>query len=108
MIYLSKKDFLTANGTYNKNYKKVKDSRFISDDFFDPTDIVQVKYEMLKEGLRNNKIITCDSNKLKQLVVSYISNRCNLTLLFSHSLRAKGHYLTLLMTSDSLERHITI
>jgi transposase len=55
---LSKKDFLVGNGTYNKHYEKVKSARFIDDGFFDPMDIVQVKYEMLKEVMRDGKAVT--------------------------------------------------
>lgn len=45
---MSKKDILLENGTYNRNYDKVTEQRFINDDFFDPRDLVQVKYEMLR------------------------------------------------------------
>lgn len=52
---LSKKEILQANGTYNRNYEKVKNEKFLTGSFYDPMDIVQVKYEMLKdatEGIR--------------------------------------------------------
>ena len=55
---LSKKEFLEGNGTYNKHYDRVKSARFIDDEFFDPTDIVQVKYEMLKEVMKNGRAVT--------------------------------------------------
>ena len=55
---MSKKDILIENGTFNKNYKNVKISKFIDDRFFDPMDIAQVKYEMLKEVERNGMTIT--------------------------------------------------
>jgi len=45
---LLKQDILQKNGTFNKNHTKVTEQRFISDDFFDPRDLVQVKYEMLR------------------------------------------------------------
>ena len=45
---MSKKAILIENGTFNKNYKNVKISKFIDDRFYDPMDIAQVKYEMLK------------------------------------------------------------
>ena len=44
-----KKDILIENGTYNKNHNKVTEPKFLGDVFYDPMDIVQVKYEMLKE-----------------------------------------------------------
>jgi len=55
---MSKKDILVENGTYNKNYMHVKAPKFIDDRFFDPMDIAQVKYEMLKEVERNGMTIT--------------------------------------------------
>ena len=45
---MSKQNILKENGTFNKNHAKVKEQRFVSDDFFDPQDLVQVKYEMLR------------------------------------------------------------
>jgi transposase len=57
-MLMSKKDILMENGTYNKNYKNVKALKFIDDRFFDPMDIAQVKYEMLKEVERNGVTIT--------------------------------------------------
>ena len=44
-----KKDILIENGTYNKNHNKVTEPKFLGDVFYDPMDILQVKYEMLKE-----------------------------------------------------------
>ena len=58
VIFLNKKDFLMKNGAYNKNYEKVKNPKFIKDEFYDPMDIVQVKYEMLKEVSKNGESIT--------------------------------------------------
>jgi hypothetical protein len=47
-FFLHKKDVLIKNGTFNKSYGKVSEQKFISDDFFDPQDLVQIKYEMLR------------------------------------------------------------
>jgi len=55
---IRKKEILQSNGTYNKNYEKVKDSRFIGNDFYDPMDIVQVKYEMIKDVVNYGKSVT--------------------------------------------------
>jgi len=55
-----KKDVLLENGTFNKNHAKVTEQRFLDDDFYDPQDLVQIKYEMLrtaKESSRNIKEI---------------------------------------------------
>jgi len=46
-----------ANGTYNQKHKKVKNKKFLTDPFYDPRDIVQVKYEMLKDAADSNKAI---------------------------------------------------
>lgn len=50
---MSKKDILKANGTYNANYSKVTERKFLDNDFYDPMDLFQVKYEMLREALDN-------------------------------------------------------
>jgi len=55
---MGKKDILMENGTFNKNYKNVKAAKFINDQFYDPMDIAQVKYEMLKEVEQNGITIT--------------------------------------------------
>lgn len=43
-----KDDVLKKNGTYNKDSSSVKAEEFQNGIFFDPNDIVQVKYEMLR------------------------------------------------------------
>jgi len=45
---LTKQDILLENGTFNRNYSKVTEQRFVDDDFYDPKDLAQVKYEMLR------------------------------------------------------------
>ena len=55
---MSKKNILIENGTYNKNYKNVKAPKFTNGHFFDPMDIAQVKYEMLKEVERDGMTVT--------------------------------------------------
>ena len=52
---MSKREILQANGTYNKNYEKIKNHKFITGSFYDPMDIVQVKYEMLKDAEEGNR-----------------------------------------------------
>lgn len=51
---MGKKEILFANGTYNKNHEKVKNKKFLINSFYDPMDIVQVKYEMLKDASDGN------------------------------------------------------
>ena len=40
--------FLKESGTFNPNASAVKDELFIKNDFFDPRDMMQVKYEILR------------------------------------------------------------
>jgi transposase len=54
---MSKQDILSENGTYNKNYSKVTEQRFIDDDFYDPQDLAQVKYEMLRTVRESEKSV---------------------------------------------------
>lgn len=44
----SKTNALTEDGTLNPAPEKVRDPKFQEGDFFDPRDVVQVKYEMLR------------------------------------------------------------
>jgi transposase len=46
----SKTDALAEEGTLNPAPEKVRDPKFQEDGFFDPRDIVQVKYEMLRRA----------------------------------------------------------
>ena len=49
----AKKQALGQNGTLNKNAARVVDPKFRNMAFFDPNDIVQVKYEMLRSAQKN-------------------------------------------------------
>jgi transposase len=44
----SKVTALLAEGTFNPAAERVRDPKFRADDFFDPRDLVQVKYELLR------------------------------------------------------------
>ena len=44
----AKADALCAEGTWNPAPDKVRDPKFLANEFFDPRDIVQVKYELLR------------------------------------------------------------
>jgi transposase len=46
----AKRQALMGNGTLNKNADKVVDPRFRNMVFFDPDDLLQVKYEMLRSA----------------------------------------------------------
>jgi len=54
---LAKQDVLLENGTYNRKYADVKEQRFIDDDFYDPHDLAQVKYEMLRTARESKESI---------------------------------------------------
>ncbi len=47
-VITAKKEMLKQNGTLNKNADKVVDPKFRNIAFFDPNDLLQVKYEMLR------------------------------------------------------------
>lgn len=50
----AKKEMLKQNGTLNKNADKVVDPKFKNMAFFDPNDILQVKYEMLRSAQKDD------------------------------------------------------
>ncbi len=54
---MNKKEILLANGTFNKNHGKVKNKKFLIEPFYDSMDIVQVKYEMLKDATEGSRQI---------------------------------------------------
>ena len=49
----AKRKILGQNGTLNKNPDKVMDPKFKNIAFFDPDDILQVKYEMLRSNQKD-------------------------------------------------------
>ena len=54
----SKVDALLEEGTLNALAEKVRDPKFQEGEFFDPRDVVQVKYEMLRRVLVENISVT--------------------------------------------------
>lgn len=54
----SKADVLREEGTLNPTPEKVLDPKFRENEFFDPRDIVQVKYEMLRRVSVENTSVT--------------------------------------------------
>lgn len=44
-----KADYLKESGTFNPDASKVRDELFVNNGFFDPHDVIQVKYEMLRK-----------------------------------------------------------
>lgn len=55
---LSKADVLRAEGTLNPAPENVRDPKFRESEFFDPRDVVQVKYEMLRRVSVENASVT--------------------------------------------------
>src|SRR5581483_7369164 len=49
---------LQQQGTLNPRPKSVRDELFLQGDFFDPRDLVQVKYEMLRRVRTEGKSVT--------------------------------------------------
>ena len=54
----SKADVLLEEGTLNPAPEKVLDPKFRESEFFDPRDVVQVKYEMLRRVSMENASVT--------------------------------------------------
>lgn len=58
-----KADALLEEGTLNPSPEKVGDQKFKGSEFFDPRDVVQVKYEMLRRVLIENASVTVAANE---------------------------------------------
>jgi transposase len=54
----SKPKTLREEGTLNPSPEKVRDPKFLANEFFDPRDLVQVKYEMLRRVSLENVPVT--------------------------------------------------
>jgi len=54
----SKAQTLLEEGTLNSSPEKVRDPKFREGEFFDPRDLVQVKYEMLRRVLVESAAVT--------------------------------------------------
>jgi transposase len=59
----SKVDALAEDGTLNPATEKVRDPKFQEGGFFDPRDLVQVKYEMLRRVSVENASVTDASDE---------------------------------------------
>ncbi len=53
----AKRQALQRQGSLNPRPERVSDSLFTEDEFFDPCDVVQVKYEMLRRVRREEKTV---------------------------------------------------
>ena len=76
----SKLKSLKKNNAFNKNHDKVADPLFYENDFFNPADLAQVKYEMIRK-VKNNE---CSVKKTTELF--FVRNRKHTGYLFQHSL----------------------
>lgn len=54
----SKREILKQQGTLNPHPEDVRDPLFAENDFFDPLDLVQVKYEMLRRVSEDGHSVT--------------------------------------------------
>ena len=54
----AKFEALQQQGTLNPRPKQVRDELFLQDEFFDPRDLVQVKYEMLRRVQTEGQSVT--------------------------------------------------
>jgi transposase len=57
MTQTTKKQQLKEQGALNRRATKVKDPIFLSNPFFDPSDLVQVKYEMVRQVTQEGKSV---------------------------------------------------
>ncbi len=69
----SKEDTLKKNGTYNRNHDSVKAADFQHSVFFDPKDLAQVKYEMLRSVAKGETSILEASSRYGFSRQSYYS-----------------------------------
>ena len=73
----SKTDALLEEGTLNPTPEKVRDPKFQGSEFFDPHDVVQVKYEMLRRVSADNASVTEVSHEYGISRPTYYQARAN-------------------------------
>ena len=69
---------LQQQGTLNPRPKAVRDELFLQDDFFDPRDLVQVKYEMLRRVRTEGKSVTDAAAQLRLFATLLLSGTSGL------------------------------
>lgn len=72
---MSKIDILKENGTYNPGGESVRADDFLHGIFFDPNDLVQVKYEMLRSVEKKECSISEASEKYGLSRQTYYINK---------------------------------
>ena len=73
----SKADALREEGTLNPAPEKVRDPKFQEGEFFDPRDVVQVKYEMLRRVSVENAPVTDVSDEYGVSRPTYYQAKAN-------------------------------
>jgi transposase len=73
----SKADALREEGTLNPAPEKVRDPKFRENEFFDPRDAVQVKYEMLRRVSVENASVTEASDEYSVSRPTYYQAKAN-------------------------------
>jgi transposase len=73
----SKVDVLLEEGTLNPAPEKVRDPKFRENEFFDPRDAVQVKYEMLRRVSIENALVTDASEEYGVSRPTYYQAKAN-------------------------------
>ena len=74
----SRADVLLEEGTLNPTPEKVLDPKFRESEFFDPRDVVQVKYEMLRRVSVENASVTNAAQEYGVSRPTYYQARANL------------------------------
>lgn len=74
----SKADVLLKEGTLNPAAQKVLDPKFRESEFFDPRDLVQVKYEMLRRVSVDNTSVTDVAQEYGVARPTYYQAKANL------------------------------
>jgi len=69
---MSKIDILKENGTFNAEGGSVKADNFLHGIFFDPNDLMQVKYEMLRSVDKKELSIKSDNVMIKSLILFFL------------------------------------
>ncbi len=72
-----KANALREEGTLNPNPKKVRDPKFQQNEFFDPRDIVQVRYEMLRHVSIENTSVADATEEYGVSRPTYYQTRAN-------------------------------
>lgn len=76
----SKTDVLIEEGTFNPTPDKVRDPKFQGSEFFDPRDVVQVKYEMLRRVSIDKVSVTEASDEYGVSRPTYYQAKANFDL----------------------------